>query len=139
MIFYYNKTNIKSTILDGGHQIMLANWASYKKIMCSYNNSIPINIPSHLYVLLNRNILCNWHVDAESNFLLESLAACENSEIDLVIYFTVNMAFFNYFNNLVEYLDVPILKILDNPGTIFAHILKFIECSKNAERFCTSV
>ena len=49
-------------------------------------------------------------MEPESNFLLESLAARENSEMDLVMYFTVNLAFVNYFDNLVEYLDVPILK-----------------------------
>ena len=80
------------------------------KNMCSYNNSIPINIPSHPYVLLNRSILCNCDVEADSNFLLELLAACKNSETELVMYFTVNLAFVNYFDNLVESLDVPILK-----------------------------
>ena len=29
---------------------------------------------------MNRSILCNCDVEAESNFLLESLAACENLE-----------------------------------------------------------
>ena len=24
--FYYNKTNISPTVLDGGHEIILANW-----------------------------------------------------------------------------------------------------------------
>ena len=33
-------------MIDGRHQIMLANWPSYKKIMCAHNNNIPINIPS---------------------------------------------------------------------------------------------
>ena len=54
--FYFNKTSIKPTIHDGGHQIFLPNWPNYKKIMCSYNNNIPIDIPSHPYVLLNRSI-----------------------------------------------------------------------------------
>ena len=54
--FHFNKTDIKPTVLDGGHQIILANWPSYKKIMCSYNNNIPISIPSHPYVLMNRSI-----------------------------------------------------------------------------------
>ena len=57
-LFYYNKTDVKPAMLDGGQQIILANWPSYKKIMCSHNN-IPINIPSHQYVLLNRSILYN--------------------------------------------------------------------------------
>ena len=34
----------------------------------------------------------------------------QNSEMDLVMYFTVNLAFVNYFDNLVECLDVHILK-----------------------------
>ena len=82
---------------DCGQQIILANWPSYKKIMCAHNNNIPINIPSHQYVLLNRSILCNCDLEAESNFLLQSLAACKNSnnEADLTMYFTVNLAFVN--------------------------------------------
>ena len=48
--YYYNKTNIKPTVLDGGFQIILANWPNYRKIMCLHYNNIPINIPSHPYV-----------------------------------------------------------------------------------------
>ena len=51
--YYYNKTDIKPTVLDGGFQIILANWPNYRKIMCSHNNNIPINIPGHPYVLIN--------------------------------------------------------------------------------------
>ena len=51
--YYYNKTNIKPTVLNGGFQIILANWPNYRKIMCSHNNNIPVNIPGHPYVLLN--------------------------------------------------------------------------------------
>ena len=108
--YYFNKTNIKPTILDSGHQIILVNWPSYKKVMCSYNNKILISMSSHPYVLLNRSILCNCDLEAERNFLLESLAVCGNSEIDLVIYFTVNVAFVNFFDNLTKSLGVPILR-----------------------------
>ena len=51
--YYYNKTDIKPTVLDGGFQIILASWPNYRKIMCSHNNNIPINIPGHPYVLMN--------------------------------------------------------------------------------------
>ena len=109
--FHFNKTDVKPTVLDGGHQIILANWPSYKKIMCSYNNNILISIPSHPYILMNRSILCNCDIGAESNFLLELLAACDNSEtkIGLVMYFTVNLAFMNYFDNVIESLGIPVL------------------------------
>ena len=49
-------------------------------------------------------------MEAESNFLLESLAACENpeSKADLVMYFTVNLAFMNYFEGAIENLNTSI-------------------------------
>ena len=48
----------------------------------------------------------------KSIFLLESLAACDNSKTktDLVMYFTVNLAFVNYFDKAIEALGVPILR-----------------------------
>ena len=60
-----------------------------------------MNIPSHAYILLDRNILCNCDIEAESNFLLESLAACgEHEKPDLEMYFTVNLAFVDYLEEL---------------------------------------
>ena len=73
---------MKPAMHDGGEQIILA-------LLCVHNNNILINIHSYLYVLLNRSILCNYDLEAETNFLLESLVACGNFETktDLVMYF----------------------------------------------------
>ena len=62
-------------------------------------------------MLVNRSILCNYGIEAEINFLLESLATCQDSNTKLVMYFTVNSAFTNYLNefNLMEEVDIPIL------------------------------
>ena len=87
--YYYNKTNVKPYILDGGHEIVLANWPSFKRIVCSTHNNIPIEIPNHPYVLLNRTILCNCIIEAENNFILESIAVCDpDSDPDTRAYFT---------------------------------------------------
>ena len=61
---------------------------------------------------MNRSILFNCDVEAKSNFLLESLAACEGSEAktDLEMYFTINLAFVNYFDDTIEPLGIPILR-----------------------------
>ena len=56
--FYYNKTDITPAVLDGGDDIILANCPNDKHIIC-INNDIPVKIPSHPYVLVNRSILCN--------------------------------------------------------------------------------
>ena len=49
-------------------------------------------------------------MEGEDNFLLGSLAACDNSETDLVMYFTVNLAFVDYFDNLLKTLDITVLR-----------------------------
>ena len=65
--------------------------------MCLHNNNILVIIPGHPYVFMNQSILCNCNIEAESNFLLESLEACEGSETktELEIDFTINLAFVN--------------------------------------------
>ena len=131
--YYYNKTDIKPTILDGGFQIILANWPNYRKIMCLHNNNILINIPGHPYVLMNRSILCNCDIEAESNFLLESLAACEGSETktDLEMHFTINLAFMNYFDDMIEELGIPISWNWTTHEQILPFSLKTFEISSN--------
>ena len=93
--YYFNKTDIKCTVLDGENEIILANWPDDKHIVCNVNNEIPSEIPSYPYVLVNRSVLCNCRVEVENNFLLESLVACHDAESKLVMYFTVNTAFVN--------------------------------------------
>ena len=56
--FYYNKTDITPTVLDGGNEIILANWPTDKHIICNINSDIPVRIPSHPHVLVNRSVLC---------------------------------------------------------------------------------
>ena len=74
--YYFNTTKVKPAVLDGGHETVLVNWAGNKHVICNDNNTIPIKIPSHLYVLINRTVLCNCRIEAEDNFLLESIATC---------------------------------------------------------------
>ena len=86
------------TVLDRGNEIILANWPDDKHVICNINNEIPVKIPSHLYVLVNRSVLCNCGIETENNFLLESLAVIHDAESKLVMYFTANcnMKFFWY-------------------------------------------
>ena len=81
-------------------KLFLANWPDDKYIICNVNNDIPVMIPSHPYVLVNRTVLCNCGIEAENTFLLESLAACHNVDSKLVMHFMVNTAFVNYLDSL---------------------------------------
>ena len=67
--FYYNKTDICLTVLDGGNELILANWPDNKHIICNVNNDIPVKIPSYPYVLVCRSVLCNCSIEAENNLL----------------------------------------------------------------------
>ena len=92
---------------------MLANWPNDKHIICNINNDIPVKISSHPYILVNRSALCNCGIKAENHFLLKSLAACENANSKLTMFFTVNTAFVNYldkFSTLTESCEFPIIK-----------------------------
>ena len=109
-IFYFNNSDITPTVLDGGNEIIPANWPDNKCIICTISNDFLIAIPSHPDVLVNRSVLCNCTIEAENKFLLESLATCHDTNTKLIMYFTVNNAFTNYLNefNLTEEVGLPI-------------------------------
>ena len=99
--------------MDSGNEIILANWPNDKHIICTTNNDIPVKILSHPYVLVNRRVLCNCGIEADIPYLLESLAACDNRNSKLTMYFTINTAFENYlemFPNLTDSLQFPLIK-----------------------------
>ena len=129
--FYYNRTDISPTVLDGGNEVILANWPNNKHIICNINNNIPVRIPSHPYVLVSRSVLCNCGIEADNYYLLELLAACDNANSKLTMYFTVNTAFVNYldmfpnFTELLEFLVIKNRTTLDQTLPISLNIYKF--------------
>ena len=123
---------MKPAVLDGGYQIILVNWPSYKRIICNHNNNIPLNIHSHQYVLLNRHILCNCDIEAESNFLLKSLAVCgENGKRDLEMHFTVNLVFVDYLDHLKETKGTPVIRNWTNQEQILPIAVKPLEINSS--------
>ena len=86
--FYGNKTDITPTVLDGGDEIILANWPNDKFIICSINNNMPIKILSPPYVLVNRSVLCNCGIEVENHFLLETLATCQDTNSKLTVLYS---------------------------------------------------
>ena len=106
--YYFNNTDVKPPVLDGRHEIILAYWPNTKYVICNDNHNFPIKSSSHPYVLLKRTVLCNYGIEAEDNFLLESIAACPGKQSALTMYYTVNTAFMHCFDNLTDNLEVHI-------------------------------
>ena len=102
--YYFNKMDVKSSVLDGGHEIILAIWPNTKYVTCNDNHNYPIKISSHLQVLLKRTVQCNCDIHAENHLLLESIAACLGKQSALTMYYIVNSAL-NYFDNLIGNLE----------------------------------
>ena len=90
---------------------------------------------------MNQSILCNCDIEPESNFLIESLAACEGPEAktDLEMHFTVNLAFVNYFEDILEELGKHILLTWTTQEQILPISLEIFEINptliKNFARF----
>ena len=77
--------------------------------------------------------MCNCDIEAESNFLLESLAPCEGPEAktDLEMHFTVNLAFVNYFEDIIEELGKQISLNWTTQEQILPLSLETFEISPN--------
>ena len=64
---------------------------------------------------------------------MESLAACEGPETktDQEMHFTINVAFVNYFNDMIEELGIPISQNWTNQEQILPLLLEMFEINSN--------
>ena len=92
---YYYNTTVTPSVLDGGTHILLANMLSPKRLVCSQDLHMAHPVPSYPYVLVNRSLLCNCHLESGLTYLLESLGSCSPSP-KFIMYFTINSAFSHF-------------------------------------------
>ena len=72
--------------------------------------------------------MCNCNIEAENNFPLKPLAACrENEKPDLEMYFTVNLAFVDYLDQLKETIDMLFITNWTNWEQILPIALKSLK------------
>ena len=97
---YFYNTTVMPSVLDGGPQILLANILTPKRLICTYASDMAHPVPSHNYVLVNRSILCNCHMESGLTYLLKSIAFCETASADYTMSFTLNLAFLHMIQDL---------------------------------------
>ena len=90
---YFYNTTIMPSVLDGGPLILLANMLTPKRLICTYASDMARPVPSHDYVLVNRSMLCNCHMESGLTYLLKSIAFCEGATMDYTMHFALNLAF----------------------------------------------
>ena len=88
--------SVPPVILDGGKDLLLANFHGPRSLKCnSQNGGLARPIPEHTYAVVPRDFLCDCQLDLEHASVLRQLSACSNNSTDtLHIDFVVNIAFY---------------------------------------------
>ena len=97
---YFYNTTIMPSVLDGGPLVLLANMLTPKRLICTYASDMARPVPSHDYVLVNRSMLCNCHMESGLTYLLKSIAFCEDASTDYTMHFALNLAFLHMIQEL---------------------------------------
>ena len=88
-------------MLDGDSEIVLANMLNEKRLICTYDQGLAKPLPTSPYVLVDRRLLCHCHIQSGLTYVLKTIGSC-NSTDQPVLYYTVNLAFLNYFSNFLN-------------------------------------
>ena len=92
--YMYNAT-MPPVILDGGRDVLLANFHGPRSLKCtSINGGLAKPAPEHTYAVVNREFICDCQLDLEHANVLRHLSSCNTDRSSkLVMQFHINIAF----------------------------------------------
>ena len=96
---YYYNTTVSPVILDGGRDVLLANFHGPRSLKCSLvNGGLAKTAPELTYTVVNREFLCDCQLDLEHASVLRQLSSCSKSTSSKMhMKFTINSAFWEMF------------------------------------------
>ena len=96
---YYYNTTVPPVILDGGRDVLLANFHGPRSLKCSsVNGGLAKPAPKHTYAVVNREFLCDCQLNLEHASVLRQLSSCsKSSSSKMQMKFTMNLAFWEMF------------------------------------------
>ena len=96
---YYYNTTVPPVILDGGRDMLLANFHGPRSLKCSsVNQRLAKPAPENTYAVVNREFLCDCQLDLEHASVLRQLSSCsKSSSSKMHMKFTINLAFWEMF------------------------------------------
>ena len=109
---YMYNTSVIPSVLDGGSKLILANMLPEKRLICTYDQGLAKPLPSSPYVMVDRKILCHCHIQSGLTYVLKNVGSCNITSQPKITY-TVNLAFFTLFENLLN--DTTDLSIEPTP------------------------
>ena len=96
---YYYNTTVPPVILDGGRDVLLANFHGPRSLKCSsVNGGLAKPAPENTHAVVNREFLCDCQLDLEHASVLRQLSSCsKSSSSKMHMKFTINLAFWEMF------------------------------------------
>ena len=96
---YYYNTTVPLVILDGGRDVLLANFHGPRSLNCSsVNGGLAKPAPENTYAVVNREFLCDCQLDLEHASVLRQLSSCSKSSTSKMhMKFIINLAFWEMF------------------------------------------
>ena len=102
--YIYNAT-MPPTVLDGGRELLLANFYGPRSLKCnSKNGGLSKPMPEHAYTVVNHDFLCDCQLDlAHHASILRQLSSCsDNKTLHLQAHFVVNLGFYELLKHCNE-------------------------------------
>ncbi len=98
---YFFNITVPPTVLDGGQQLLLANFEGPKQLDClSSQGEVPRELPSYSYVVVDRSFLCDCNIHVADATLFRQLSSCpKNGTGSLEIKHQISLAFYEILNN----------------------------------------
>ena len=92
---YMYDAKVAPIILDGGSQLLLANFHGPRSLQCdTKDGGLAKPTPEHTYAIVNREFLCDCQLDLEYASILKQISTCgEKMQYDMTLRFAVNLAF----------------------------------------------
>ena len=105
---YYHELTPEPRVLDAGDYLLLSGLPIPWTFFCTKERQIPNPTEGSPYIIIKRTQLCLCSISAGPYYLQENILSCEDENVHLHMYYTVNMAVVNYFGT-----QIPEIKQID--------------------------
>ena len=102
---YYHELIPEPRVLDAGDYLLLAGLPIPWTFFCTKERQIPNPTEGSPYIIIKRTQLCLCSISAGPYYLQENILSCEDENVDLHMYYTVNMEVVNYFGTQIQEIE----------------------------------
>ena len=92
-------------MLDAGDYLLLAGLPIPWTFFCTKERQISNPTEGSPYIIIKRTQLCLCSISAGPYYHQENILSCEDENVDLHIYYTVNMTVVNYFGTQIPEIE----------------------------------